>query len=107
MTQEFIFSLIFAPEVIDHLRVIDKKYHNLIRETISQQLTYNPLDSTRNRKLLKLPALFEVTWELRFGSKNCFRVFYDVDEVEKIVLILAIGVKNRNKLIIGGDEIGL
>ena len=58
MTQEFIFSLIFAPEVIDHLRVIDKKYHNLIRETISQQLTYNPLDSTRNRKLLKpLPHL--------------------------------------------------
>jgi hypothetical protein len=58
MTQESIFSLIFAPEVIDHLRVIDKKYHNLIRETISQQLTYNPLDPTRNRKLLKpLPYL--------------------------------------------------
>jgi len=56
MTQESIFSLIFAPEVIDHPRVIDKKYHNLIRETISQQLTYNPLDSTRNHKLLKPPS---------------------------------------------------
>ena len=107
MAQEFIFSLIFAPEVIDHLRVIDKKYHNLIRETISQQLTYNPLDSTRNRKLLKPPAPFEATWELRFGSKNCFRVFYDVDEIEKTILVLAIGVKNRNKLIIGGDAIAL
>ena len=66
MAKESIFSLIFAPEVIDHLRVIDKKYHNLIRETISQQLTYNPLDPTRNRKLLKPPALFEASWELRF-----------------------------------------
>jgi mRNA-degrading endonuclease RelE of RelBE toxin-antitoxin system len=107
MTQESIFSLIFAPEVIDHLRVIDKKYHNLIRETISQQLTYNPLDSTRNRKLLKPPAPFAATWELRFGSKNCFRVFYEVNETKKIVLVLAIGIKNRDKLIIGGDEIGL
>jgi mRNA-degrading endonuclease RelE of RelBE toxin-antitoxin system len=107
MTQEPVFTLIFAPEVVDHLRAIDRKHHSLIRETIAQQLSYTPLELTRNRKPLEQPALFGATWELRFGANNRFRVFYEVDIAEQMVLVLAIGVKDREKIIIGGEELEL
>jgi mRNA-degrading endonuclease RelE of RelBE toxin-antitoxin system len=107
MMQEPIFTLVFAPEVVDHLRAIDKKHHSLIRETIAQQLSDTPLELTRNRKPLEQPAPFAATWELRFGANNRFRVFYEVDAAEQMVLVLAIGIKDREKLIVGGEEIEL
>jgi len=107
MFQKPIFTLVFAPEVVDYLRAIDKRHHSLIRETIAQQLSYTPVELTRNRKPLEQPAPFGTTWELRFGVKNRFRVFYEVDTAEQMVLVLAIGVKDREKLIVGGEEIEL
>jgi mRNA-degrading endonuclease RelE of RelBE toxin-antitoxin system len=62
---------------------------------------------TRNRKPLEGPASFGATWELRFGPKNSFRVFYNVIDEEKIVSVLAIGVKEGNQLFIGGQEFEL
>jgi mRNA-degrading endonuclease RelE of RelBE toxin-antitoxin system len=53
------------------------------------------------------PAPFGATWEIRFGPDNRFRVFYDVDQAEHQVLVLAIGVKERNCLRVGGEEIEL
>jgi hypothetical protein len=44
---------------------------------------------------------------LRFGPKNSFRVFYDVNHDEKTGSILAIGVKEGNRLVIGGEEFEL
>jgi hypothetical protein len=39
-----------------------------------------------------------------FWAKNRFRVFYDVNVAEQQVLVLAIGVKEGNRLLIGGKE---
>jgi mRNA-degrading endonuclease RelE of RelBE toxin-antitoxin system len=44
---------------------------------------------------------------LRFGPKNSFRVFYDVNHEERTVSVLAIGVKAGNRLFIGGREFEL
>jgi hypothetical protein len=44
------FSLIFDPEVEQHLRAIDAKYHSLIRTKIQEQLLFDPDTKTRNRK---------------------------------------------------------
>ena len=41
------------------------------------------------------------------GSDNRFRVFYDVDVERNEVHILAIGVKEGNRLFIGGEEVKL
>jgi mRNA-degrading endonuclease RelE of RelBE toxin-antitoxin system len=107
MGPESIFTLVYAPIVSEHVRSIDRKYHSLLRETIEQQLTYEPVNETRNRKSLQRPVEFGATWEIRFGPNNRFRVFYDVDETERRVTILAIGVKEGNHLTIGGEEIEL
>src|SRR5262245_20580350 len=98
------FTLSFAPQAIEHLDLIESKYHGLLRRTIHEQLTFTPTEETRNRKPLDQPAPFAASWELRCGPDNRFRVFYDVDAESQEVRVLAIGVKDRNLLSIGGEE---
>jgi hypothetical protein len=98
------FTLVFAPETVEHLDAIESKYHGLIRQMIRDQLIYTPTEETRNRKPLHQPAPFDAGWELRGGPDNRFRVFYEVEEDARMVQILAVGVKVRSRLIVGGEE---
>lgn len=98
------FTLSFAPQAIEHLDLVEAKYHGLLRRTINEQLTHMPVSETRNRKPLDQPAPFQASWELRCGPDNRFRVFYDVDFESQRVQILAIGVKDRHRLFVGGEE---
>lgn len=97
-------TLSFAPEAIEHLDGISSKYHGMLRRSINEQLTHTPTRETRNRKPLDQPAPFGASWELRCGPGNRFRVFYEVDAAARQVRILAVGVKDRNRLLIGGEE---
>jgi mRNA-degrading endonuclease RelE of RelBE toxin-antitoxin system len=77
-----------AIEELSNIRAFERR---LILEAIRQQLTYEPTVITRNRKLLEslVPSFESVPpiWELRVGE---YRIFYDVDEGERIVYIRAI-----------------
>lgn len=107
MSKTVEYRLEFAPEVVDHLRAIERKHHGLIRQVTEEQLTSVPEVETRNRKPLEQPAPAGATWELRFGPENRFRVFYTVVHEGRTVQILAVGVKLRNRLRIGDEEIEL
>jgi mRNA-degrading endonuclease RelE of RelBE toxin-antitoxin system len=104
MAKRNVFELAFAPQVVSHLDDIESKYHRVLRRTILEQLSYTPDVETRNRKPLARPGPFESSWELRCGPQNRFRVFYDVYVEDGRVEVLAIGVKDRNRLLIGGEE---
>src|SRR5438034_9548990 len=93
------FTLSFAPQAIEHLDRIESKYHGLLRRTINEQLTFAPTEETRNRKPLDQPAPFGASWELRCGPDNCFRAFYEVDAASPAVQVLAVGVKDRNRIL--------
>jgi mRNA-degrading endonuclease RelE of RelBE toxin-antitoxin system len=101
------FSLVYSPVVHKHLSAIDAKYDSLIREKTEEQLTHEPDVETRNRKPVRPPAAFQAEWELRFGPKNRFRVFYQIDHERREVQIVAVGVKDRNRLLVGGEEVML
>ena len=101
------FLIVYAPITKQHLRTIDAKYYTLIRETVADQLSMEPTTETRNRKPLKRPVVFMATWEIRFGPQNRFRVYYDIDREQMQVLVLAIGHKQGNQVVIGGEEIPL
>jgi mRNA-degrading endonuclease RelE of RelBE toxin-antitoxin system len=101
------FAIVYDSQVHDQLRVIDRKYHALIRQTIETQLTYEPEVETRNRKPLLREMVFDADWELRFGPDNRFRVFYAVDSERREVQILAVGIKSGNRLHIAGEVIDL
>ena len=83
------------------------KYQSLIRRTIEEQLSYEPEVETRNRKPLLRPTELGATWEIRFGPNNRFRVFYETDQVNREVYILAIGIKVGSRLFVGGEEFEL
>ena len=60
-------------------------------------LQYQPAVETKNRKPMR-PNPF-APWELRIGD---LRVYYEVD-VESLVRILAVGIKERNVVRIGKE----
>lgn len=107
MTSKRQFELIYPPVIKQHIRAIEPKYWPLIRDTLDTQLRFEPDSETRNRKPLKRPIVFGAKWELRFGPNNRFRAFYRIDYDEGQVIILAIGEKTGNQVIIGGEEIEL
>jgi hypothetical protein len=98
------FDLIYDTEIGTQLGFIERKYHSLIRSTIEEQLTFEPNIETVNRKVLERPVTFGARWELRFGPGNRFRVFYRVREELGEVHILAIGIKERDRVYIGEKE---
>jgi hypothetical protein len=104
MAKKPAFALVYADEVKQHLRAIETKYHSLIRSAVESQLIHQPGVETRNRKPLKRPIAFGADWELRLGPENRFRVFYQVNAETREVRVLAVGVKDRNRLLIGGEE---
>ena len=99
------YTVVYARETYRHIDTIERRYHRLIKKTIEERLTITPGKQARNRKPLEeLPGPFGSTWELRFGPDNRFRVFYEVGTENRTVWILAIGVKEKNRLLIAGEE---
>ena len=105
MRRQVKYAIVYARDIYEHISTIERKYHSLIEKTIEEQLTITPDRQTRNRKQLEeLPGPLGSTWELRFGPNNRFRVFYEVAAENKTVWILAIGIKDKNRLLIAGEE---
>jgi mRNA interferase RelE/StbE len=69
---------------------------------IQAQLFHRPAEETKQRKKLR-PNPF-ASWELRVRE---FRVFFDIDEQEQTVFIIAIGRKKHNTLLIDDREFEL
>jgi mRNA-degrading endonuclease RelE of RelBE toxin-antitoxin system len=108
MAKKRTFSLVFAPAVKRHLKAIEARWDTLIKRNIEEQLTHEPDVETRNRKpFRRRPAPFGADWEIRFGPDNRFRVLYKIAEERREVQVLAIGVKQGNRLLFSGEEIDL
>jgi len=97
------YKIEYSPVTIPHLRAMTARQRALVCDAVDAQLSHQPAVETRNRKLMRPNAL--APWELRI--EEC-RVYYDVVEIpEQVVTILAVGVKDRARVIIGGEEIEL
>src|SRR5437667_2411142 len=97
------YTIEFAASVKAHLEALTANQRTTVLAKIEGQLSKQPLVETRNRKPLRPNPV--APWELRVGQ---LRVFYDVTGTEGgVVRILAVGLKRRNVLMIGGKEIRL
>lgn len=101
------FHLVYDTEFVAQMRFIERKYHSLVRTTIEQQLVFEPDIETRNRKELFRETAFGARWELRFGTNNELRLFYSIYPDIAEVHILAMGIRIRERLYIGGKEVKL
>ncbi|MCC7330020.1 MAG: type II toxin-antitoxin system RelE/ParE family toxin [Gammaproteobacteria bacterium] len=85
------YTIVFAEGVADTLKAIRAYDLRRLLATMDRQLQREPARQTRNRKVilgLKVPWTHEEPiWELRVGE---YRVFYDVDEPRKRVIVRAV-----------------
>jgi mRNA-degrading endonuclease RelE of RelBE toxin-antitoxin system len=93
------YQLDFTPEAKEDLRPLRKYDRQRIIGAIEAQLAHQPATETHNRKHLRANPLAD--WELRVGP---FRVFYDVDEQNARVSVVAIGQKVGSTLFVHGEE---
>lgn len=90
----------YSPEAEDHLRRLATRQQRSVVDAVDRQLANQPTVETRNRKPMRLNPV--APWELRIG------VYYEVsDEPRPTVTVLAIGVKERERVRIGGEIIKL
>lgn len=86
-----------------HLRGLSVGDQREVLAAVRARLLHEPTRETRNRKRLRANPL--APWALRVGH---LRVDYGVSERdESIVTVRAIGVKVRERVLIGGEEIDL
>ncbi|MCX7049512.1 MAG: type II toxin-antitoxin system RelE/ParE family toxin [Candidatus Sumerlaeota bacterium] len=97
------FEIEYSPDAEDHLRALTARERAIVLDEVDSQLIYQPDVETKNRKPMRLNPI--APWELRIGN---LRVYYDLiyGPTEK-VLVRAIGVKIRNNIRIGREDIQL
>jgi mRNA-degrading endonuclease RelE of RelBE toxin-antitoxin system len=97
-----VFEVAFTQSAAEDFAYFGKTDQRLILEAIEEQLSYEPLTTTRNRKQLRDNPV--ASWALRVGE---FRVFYEASADEETVSVRAVGRKDRNILFIRGMRITL
>ena len=97
------FRIAYAEAAVRHLSDLTARQRATVLDVVALKLTHQPTVPTRSRKRLRDNTL--APWELRIGD---IRVYFDVEEApEAIVTIRAVGVKTRERVLIGGEEVDL
>jgi mRNA-degrading endonuclease RelE of RelBE toxin-antitoxin system len=96
------YRLEFTAGAAEDLEFLLPREQKVILARVREQLSFEPLKETRNRKQLRENPIS--SWELRVDK---YRVFYDVQESLVTVAVVAVGWKEHNKLFIRGKEVEL
>jgi mRNA-degrading endonuclease RelE of RelBE toxin-antitoxin system len=93
----------YSPSVEEHLRALTARDRSIAISAIDKQLRHQAALETRNRKPMRPNPV--APWELRVGR---LRVYYDVEEEpERVVYVLAVGIKLRDQVRIGEEAVKL
>jgi mRNA-degrading endonuclease RelE of RelBE toxin-antitoxin system len=98
-------EIILSPEALDHISAFTARQRRIILDEIEIQLSHEPTLVTQQRKPMRPNAL--ASWELRIGQ---FREYYQVEHDQPdqaTVYIIAVGIKIRDRIMIGGKEVRL
>ena len=97
------FRIEYALATISHLKALTARQQSIVLDGVARYLAVDPMVETRNRKPMRPNPL--APWELRLGD---LRVYFDVViEPEPVVVVLAVGVKERKAVRIGKAVINL
>ena len=85
------YEIRYSPSVANDLKGLKVYLRRQILDEVDEQLSDATATETRRRKILYgLVPPFEAdppVWQLRVGE---YRIFYDVDEIERIVYVRAV-----------------
>jgi mRNA-degrading endonuclease RelE of RelBE toxin-antitoxin system len=98
------YEIVFSQEADKHLDALAARHRARVFAAVERQLREEPAVATRNRKPMDPEKrMFIAPWELRVGE---LRVYYSVEqEPRRKVVIVAVGIKVRERVWIGGEEI--
>ena len=96
------YEIRWSPEARDHLATLPAHQRALAVDGVERHLTGQPDEPSRKLKLLRDNPLAAL--ELRLGD---LRVFYDVNENDNAIEVVAVGIKEHNCLRIAGEEFTL
>jgi mRNA-degrading endonuclease RelE of RelBE toxin-antitoxin system len=92
-----LFAIEFVAEALLELQSLRATYQRRVVNAIETQLAHEPAKTARQRKQLVgiSPPWEQVrpVWQLRVGD---FRVFYDVDAEDRVVIIRSVRRKGRH-----------
>ena len=97
------YAIRFSDEASDHLGSLTARQRATLLDSTARQLPHQPTLETRHRKPMQ-PGRegFVAPWELRVGE---LRLYYEVHETpQRLVVVVAVGVKVRNRLQVAGKE---
>ena len=98
------YEIRFSDEADEQVAGLTARQRARLLDAVVRQLLHEPTKETRNRKPMRADKTpFIAPWELRIGE---MRVYYDVAEEPKaVVVVTAVGIKERNRILIAGREI--
>jgi mRNA-degrading endonuclease RelE of RelBE toxin-antitoxin system len=96
------YAIEYSGDAATHLAGLSARDRVAVLDGVEKHLTHEPKMETRYRKPMRPNNL--APWELRLGQ---LRVYYDVPDSESKVIVLAVGIKDRNIVRIGGQVIDL
>jgi mRNA-degrading endonuclease RelE of RelBE toxin-antitoxin system len=97
------YTIAYSPATEEHLRALTARQRSIVFGAVDQQLGDQPGVETRNRKPMRPNPI--APWELRLGE---IRVYYDfIENPEKLVTVLAVGIKDGNRVLLAGEEVEL
>jgi mRNA-degrading endonuclease RelE of RelBE toxin-antitoxin system len=97
------YEIEITAEAHEHLKSLEAGERRAVLLVIYERLLHEPTVETRNRKPMRPNSV--APWGLRVGR---LRVYYDVTaEPDSLVTVRAIGIKDRNRVTIGGVEVDL
>jgi mRNA-degrading endonuclease RelE of RelBE toxin-antitoxin system len=93
-----VYAIVFVEEAVSEIKHQRPAVRARILDEIEAQLSHGPAVETRRRRMLAglEPPWEQIrpVWQLRLGD---WRVFYDVDEVAKSVIVRAVRKKGRKR----------
>ena len=94
------YDIEYSPDSVEHLQALTARQRSMVFDKVDEQLRNEPTVETKNRKPMRPNPV--APWELRIGD---LRVYYDIEESPtNVVTVLAVGVKVRDRVRIGGTE---
>jgi mRNA-degrading endonuclease RelE of RelBE toxin-antitoxin system len=92
----------YSNDAVEHIRMLPANRRAFVVSELERRLLDQPTVETRNRKRMDPDKrMYIAPWELRLGD---LRVYYAVEDDRHRVVILAVGIKQRERLFIGGRE---
>ena len=96
-----LYKIEYSPEAVEHLAALTARQCATVLDSVPRQLAYEPTVATRNRARMRPNPIGHC--RLRIGN---LRVYYDVIESpERVVVVKAVGIKVRDRVFVGREEL--